>query len=258
MGEHRTDMSELTWPEYRDLLSDGAPVLLPVGTTEQHGPHLPLGVDWMLPQEMCRRVAAEIGGIVAPAITYGYKSHLRTGGGDRFPGSTNLSGGTLTALVHEVLSEFARHGAQRLLVLLGHGENEWFTREACDLAARDAAAAGREVQILLIGYWEVRDPGFIASIYPADEPLVPQLQHAAWTETSMMLHAFPDLVRRSEFPPDEKAMFPPYDVFPEPMDLVPASGVFSATSTATEESGRALISHTVERIIEAARTEFGL
>ena len=175
-----------------------------------------------------------------------------------FPGSTNLSGGTLTALVHEVLSEFARHGAQRLLVLIGHGEDEWFTREACDLAARDVAAAGREVQIMLIGYWEVRDPGFIASIYPVDEPLVPQLQHAAWTETSMMLHAFPDLVRRSEFPPDEKAVFPPYDVFPEPRDLVPASGVFSATSTATEESGRALISHTVERITEAARKEFGL
>ena len=258
MSEHRNDMSQLTWPEYRDLLSDGAPVLLPVGAMEQHGPHLPLGTDWQLAQEMCSRVAAEIGGIVAPAITYGYKSHLRTGGGDRFPGSTNLSGGTLTALVHEVLSEFARHGAQRLLVLLGHGENEWFAREACDLAARDAAAAGREVQIMLVGYWEVRDPGFIATIYPVDEPLVPQLQHAAWTETSMMLHAFPDLVRRSEFPPDEKAMFHPYDVFPEPMDVVPPSGVFSATSMATEESGRALISHTVERITEAARKEFGL
>jgi creatinine amidohydrolase len=161
--------------------------------------------------------------------------------------------------VHEVLSEFSRHGAQRLLVLIAHGEDEWFTREACDLAARDAAAAGREVKIMFISTYEPRDPGFIASINPTDEPFVPQHAHAAWAETSMMLHAFPDLVRRSEFPPDhEKATCPPYDVFPEPMDWVPASGVFSATSMATEELGRAIISHSVERIIEAARTEFGL
>src|SRR4051794_6264437 len=144
MTQHPVDMSELTWPEYRDLIARNAPITVPLGSVEQHGPHLPLGTDWMLITEMCRRVARAIDGIVAPPVMYGYKSHLRTGGGDAFPGTVNLSAATYTAVLLEVLSELIRHGATRLLVINGHSENEWFAREACDRAAAHATADGKE------------------------------------------------------------------------------------------------------------------
>lgn len=238
-------MSELSWPEYRDLLTRGAPIVLPIGSVEQHGPHLPLGTDWMVVRELCRRVAVAIGGICAAPIIYGYRSHLRTGGGDAFPGTTNLSGATFTSAVREILSEFVRHGAGRLLVVNGHYENEWFAREACHLAAGDAAASGHEVRIVVLNWWDPGDDKYIASIYPADEPMRPELQHASWVETSMVLHLFPDLVRQDAYPPDEVAKYPPYDVFPSHFEWLPTSGAQSVVSTSTEKAGQALVEHYV-------------
>jgi len=70
-------LDELSWPEFAQKVAAGAPVFLPLGSTEQHGPHLPLGVDVVLPTGVCERVAREIGGIVAPTVSYGCKSMPR-------------------------------------------------------------------------------------------------------------------------------------------------------------------------------------
>ena len=78
-------MAELSWPEFSAKMAAGAPVFLAVGATEQHGPHLPLGVDVILPTAIAERVARNVGGIVAPTIPYGYKSQPRSGGGEAFP-----------------------------------------------------------------------------------------------------------------------------------------------------------------------------
>ncbi len=64
----------------------GTVVFLPLGATEQHGPHLAMSVDVVLPTAVAERVAREIGGLVAPTIPYGYKSQPRSGGGEAFPG----------------------------------------------------------------------------------------------------------------------------------------------------------------------------
>jgi creatinine amidohydrolase len=250
------DMSQLTWTEYRDRLGGGCPVVLPVGAVEQHGPHLPLGTDWMVVQEICREVAVAIGGVAAPPVIYGYKSHLRTGGGDLFPGTTNLSGAALTTVVSEILGEFIRHGARQLLVVNGHYENEWFVREACDLAADAGLGGARQPRIVFLNWWDPGDDGYIATIYPSKEPMRPELQHASWVETSMMLHLFPELVRRDAYPPDELAKYPPYDVFPSNFEWLPPSGAQSAISPSTKEAGRALVEHYVAGIVAAARAEF--
>ena len=133
-------MAEMSWMEYRERLAgDGAVVLLPAGALEQHGPHLPLGTDAILATEMARRAAERVDGIVAPALTYGYKSQPRTGGGNHFCGTTSLDGGTLTATVRDLVRELARHGARRIAVIDGHYENQMFLTEGIDLAVRDAA-----------------------------------------------------------------------------------------------------------------------
>jgi creatinine amidohydrolase len=258
MSTHPLDMSELTWPEYRDLIAQGAPIAVPLGSVEQHGPHLPLGTDWMLITELCRRVAREIGGIVAPPLLYGYKSHMRTGGGDGFPGTINLSAATYTATVREVLSELVRHRATRLLVINGHSENEWFAREACDLAAADAAAGGREVRIVLMNFWAGADGRYIAGLYPGPGRWRPKVEHAAWVETSMLLHLLPEQVRQDAYPPDEVAEFPDYDVFPERSGWIPASGSQSPVGGSSREAGQAIADHYVDNLVAAARVELDL
>ncbi|WP_255969945.1 creatininase family protein, partial [Klebsiella pneumoniae] len=70
---------------------------LPCGATEQHGPHLPLGTDALLASAISAEVAARVGGLVAPALSYGYKSQPKCGGGQHFCGTTSLDGATLSA-----------------------------------------------------------------------------------------------------------------------------------------------------------------
>jgi len=111
-------MNRLSWPEYRSrTLDGGAPVLLPVGATEQHGPHLPLGTDALLASAVAEGVAQKVGGIVAPALAYGFKSQPKCGGGQHFTGTTSLDAATLVATVHDTVREFHRHGLRKLIVV---------------------------------------------------------------------------------------------------------------------------------------------
>src|SRR6478752_3463849 len=98
MHEQTVFAAELSWPDYDARVRDGStPILLPVGSMEQHGHHMPMNVDVLLPVEFARRVAVATGALVAPPFTYGYKSHQKSGGGNHLPGTTSLDGATLVA-----------------------------------------------------------------------------------------------------------------------------------------------------------------
>jgi creatinine amidohydrolase len=87
---------------------------------------LPLATDVILPEAVATRVAERTGAIVAPVISYGYKSQPKTGGGNHFPGTISLDASTLIAALRDVINEFARHGVRKLVVFDGHIENQWF------------------------------------------------------------------------------------------------------------------------------------
>lgn len=79
-------IAEMTWTEYdRRIRKTNPVVILPVGSLEQHGPHTPLATDTLIPTALSAAVAPRIGALVAPPISYGYKSQPRTGGGQSFP-----------------------------------------------------------------------------------------------------------------------------------------------------------------------------
>jgi hypothetical protein len=84
--------AELPWPDYQTAVAGGAAILIPIGSMEQHGHHMPLHVDVLLSTEFARRAAEAIGGLVAPPFAYGYKSHQKSGGGNHLPGTTSLDG----------------------------------------------------------------------------------------------------------------------------------------------------------------------
>ena len=76
-------IAKLDWKTYNGIVTEASPtVLLPVGSLEQHGPHLPLDVDSLIPTRISEAVAPKIGGLVAPTINYGYKSQPKSGGGE--------------------------------------------------------------------------------------------------------------------------------------------------------------------------------
>jgi creatinine amidohydrolase len=250
-----TMMNRLSWEDYRSRVQRrGDPVLLPVGATEQHGPHLPLGTDALLAGSVSNAVAQHVGGVVAPALAYGFKSQPKCGGGQQFCGTTSLDSATLVATVRDTVREFHRHGVRKLVMINGHYENQWFLIEGIDLAMRELGPDSG-LTVMRLEYWDFMTPKTLAAVFPNGFPGF-ALEHAAVIETSMMLHCFPDLVRLDLIPDDPPADFPPYDIYPTRTEWVPPSGVLSSARGATREKGELMCKEVSALIAQAVRKEF--
>lgn len=249
--------AELPWPDYDSRVRDGAvPILIPIGSMEQHGHHMPMHVDVLLPTEFARRVAVEVGGLVAPPFTYGYKSHQKSGGGNHLPGTTSLDGATLVAALRDVIKEFARHGVRKICLVNGHFENSWFIIEGIDLALRELKWSGiNDIKIVVLSYWDFVDKATIARLYP-DGFTGWDLEHGGVLETSLMLALYPHLVELDRAIDHAPASFPPYDVYPPKPEWTPPSGTLSSPREASEEKGHILLEVCVNGIVSALKTEF--
>lgn len=243
-------MNEMSWVAYRDRITrDHPPIFLPIGATEQHGPHLPLGTDALLATAVAASAARRLGGIVAPALSYGYKSQPKCGGGQHFCGTTSLDAQTLIGQVCDAVREFARHGVTRLVVLNGHYENQWFLIEGIDLAMRELGAAS-PLKVIRLEYWDFFTALTLDAIFPDGFPGY-ALEHAAVLETSLMLHYHPEMVHLDLIPDDPPADFPPYDLYPPDPAWVPPSGALSSARGASAEKGRLMADELATRIADA-------
>jgi creatinine amidohydrolase len=249
-------MAELSWPEWAAKIAAGAIVFIPVGATEQHGPHLPLNVDVILPTGVCERVAKAVGGMVAPTIAYGYKSMPRSGGGQTFPGTTSLDAQTLSHLLRDILRDLGAHGARKFVLVNGHFENAWPVVEGLDLGLRELRRDGiADVTAMKFEYWDFVRRETLDRIFPNGFPGT-ELEHASLIETSLMLLLRPDLVDVSKIPEQGPASFPPYDIFPAPPGYLRDTGVLADARGASAEIGGWLMADHVTLITEAVKREF--
>jgi len=245
-------MQDMTWQEYRDAVAGGAPVLVPVGSIEQHGPHLPLNTDVLIAERLALAVATRTNALVAAPIAYGYKSQAFSGGGQVFPGTTSLDGQTLILLARDILRELFRHGVRRVVLLSGHGENQFFLYEAADLALASASDA----KVAITGWWQQVPDALIDELFQGDFPGW-DLEHAATIETALMLALAPDAVRRDRIKDERIEEVPTYNLLPQPPDLVPASGLLSRATPASEAMGRRLVETIVERLAAIVERQLG-
>jgi creatinine amidohydrolase len=190
-------LADLTSPAAARVAGDPrAVVLLPLGAIEQHGPHLPLLVDWRGSEELARRVAPHLrrGGwrpVLAPAIPYGV-STLAVG----WPGTVSLSIPTLRRLIVEVVRGFASHGFRRFVLTNYQADPDHLAAIA---QARRALARSR-IRVLVAGF----APGARPPTPMVNRPVRALMRspnpgaewHSGELETAMMLSVEPKLVRR--------------------------------------------------------------
>ena len=247
-------MEEMTWPEVAEAAGANLPVVIALGSTEQHGPHLPLNTDVLIPVAIATEASQQVHLVIAPPIHFGAMSRPLSGGGETFPGTLSLRANTLITSTHEVLSGLARAGFRRICLQNWHYENSAYLWEACDLTS----AKYPDVRMLIL---ENPFPPFtdamLAEIFPKGFPGW-DVEHASIIETSLMYVIRPDLVRRDKVADDEAKRHPAWDVVPAPADFIPKSGVLWHPSEASEEIGRKVLRMCADNLATALRTEFGL
>lgn len=256
MSVYMEDLDAFTYR--RKVGAEGAPVLVPAGSIEQHGRHMPLGVDVMLSRTMAGETAGRIGGVVAAPIVYGYKSQQRSGGGNHLTGTTSLDGATVTAIARSLTLELVRHGVRRIAFVNGHFENYQFLYEGVDLAVQEVRHGGTDdLRVVLLSYWDFVGEQTIAQLYPKGFGGW-DIEHGGVLETSLMLHLFPELVNMSRLEDMPPAELPSYDVLPPCPERTPASGCLSSGVDATAEKGRLLLEVASMGMAESLVHEFGL
>lgn len=242
----------MTWPEVRDAIEREVPLILPVGSIEQHGPHLPLGTDSFVPHALALRVAERRPAIVLPTLMYAAYSRPRSGGGRTFPGSIGIRGSTLESVVAEVVGDLMRLGHRQIAVLNGHFENQWSVLEGLESAMEGREATHRA---LLIAWWDQVGPDDIDRIFGDAFPGW-EREHASLTETSLMEALHPDLVR-AELKADggaERVLN--YESLPAPTDTIWPTGVGYSAVGSSAELGAQLVDLVVGRLVEILDREF--
>jgi len=171
----------LSWPGLQQAAEQGAVVVVPLGATEQHGPHLPAGTDTLIASELALRAAqrASVPVVVGPVLNLGYSAHHR-----HLPGTVSLRADTLAGVVADVCRSVRSHGFRRIFMLNAHGGNAPF------LDASIALLAEERIYVAAASWW-----AFCAEALERElESELGGASHACELETSVLLTLAPSLV----------------------------------------------------------------
>lgn len=217
--------SDLTWQELPAVLADACQAaLLPVGATEQHGPHLGCGVDTLVAEQLCAVVSERTGVPVLPALAYG----CSLGHSHRWPGTIAVTPTLMIELVTQI-GDWAHHsGVRRLFIVNGHVTNAAPLR--CALEMLRSRHDDLMVAVLNTATLSER----VAAFHRADGAD----WHANDAETSLMLARAPALVRLDKLAEADDPDRTGGCVFAHPVNRTSTNGVTGKPSEATAEKGR--------------------
>ena len=241
-------LSKMTWQEVESALNETDIVVVPIGSTEQHGPALPLDNDAYIATELATRIAERLWDIkkivVAPTISFGFSPHHM-----EFKGTITLSEATLANMIVDICRSLVNHGFRKIILINGHGGNSSAIDNALHRMNGDT-----EAKIFNIEWWR-----FAADIISevASRPLF----HACDMETSLAWYLSQRVIDEKRV--DEPGRIPIPGFFeadmlsPPPkvstsfmMKEITDSGVVGYSTRATKEKGKIVADAILERLEE--------
>ncbi|MBI1898826.1 MAG: creatininase family protein [Acidobacteria bacterium] len=240
---------EFTWPEIRGAVAENRVAVLPVGTVEQHGPHLPLVTDVLTATEISRLAVERIPheAVLMPAVYYAFNEHHLD-----FPGTIAVEGTTFLNYVTDIGRSLAHHGFRKILLVNGHGSNVPFL----DIAARNITNRTDAV-CAMVPWWNLVPRELLEELRESAYP--GGMAHGCELETSVLLYLRGDLVQfekaEADFPPQRSEFFywdlqsPSPVFFQEFFSRYSRTGTSGDPTKATAEKGRRFVEGAVERMV---------
>lgn len=237
--------SELTWPEFQEQLANARQsAILPVGATEQHGPHLGTGMDWVLADKLCAVVSQRTNVPMLPVLPYGCSiGHSR-----RWPGTIALQPATLIQVVKEI-GDWAHHsGVRRLFIINTHVTNAAPLRCALELLR----AEHDDLMVCVLNSATISERVRNAHFADAED------WHANAAETALMMAIAPELVRENMIAGADDQDRTEGRIFSHPVNRTSLNGVTGSPSQASLALGQELFSWMVDdlsSLVESGKDE---
>jgi creatinine amidohydrolase len=240
-------LANMTWPEVEHRLKECEIVLVPLGSTEQHGPALPVSTDHYIATQFAYRAAEMIWDkhkvIVTPTVTFGFSPHHM-----EFKGTITLSELTLSSMIADICHSLAQHGFKRIILVNGHGGNETAISNAMhDMHGNIDAKVYNVNWYSLVGD-KIR------------EIVTPPAYHACDMETSVAWHLGQRVLEDKRVDELGKVLVPGF-VIPDMLAPPPKasvsynfkeitdSGVVGYSTKATKEKGKLIADAVLERLV---------
>ncbi len=258
------NIADLAYPDIQEYLTRSQIILIPLGSIEQHGAHLPLITDSITAEEVSRRAAEKADVLYTPTIWFGYSpQHLRGVGAGT--GTISLRPETWSELVYDVARSLIHHGFDKLIFVNGHGSNAKIADPVLRRIRYDTGA-----MVVFYKPYAERYIGMLADLLenpPEDTPG----WHASELETSQVMAARPNLVRmdravatragrpellpesflKRDGAPDVEFRGYQYFSFPLDHDEWTPSGVIGNPFTATPEKGEEALNRFADHLVDA-------
>ena len=196
-----------TWQEVEAYLQEKQSIIIPIGSTEQHGPNGLIGTDALCPEALGQALGKKLGVLVAPTVSVGMAQHHLA-----FTGSITLRPSTLIAVLQDTVNSLLRHGFDSFYFLNGHGGNIASVSAAfSEIYAQTSLQPGSHnrpsIRCKLTNWWDA----------PGVTPLCNDLfgdqdgSHATCGEISLTQYVYPDSIKTAEMTPGKAPVGPIYD-----------------------------------------------
>ena len=250
MTEGKHLYAEMTWPEVGRVAGEDRVVVIPIGTLEDHGPHLPIDTDVRIIDAICRgaceRVPESV--VLMPTVTHGYSPHHAD-----FPGPISIRWNIFVEHLLDITRSLVGHGFRRFILANGHGSNMPLVNMAARLTIIE------HPQTIACDYFYLYTPGGQEAIRSVRESAYPGgMSHACELETSIYLHMDPALVQMEKAEKDFS--MPPSDYFyfdwisgpgsmMEYWSTLSRNGTMGDPTVATKEKGQILLEAAIAELV---------
>ena len=240
-GDKAVLIEEITSTEFAKLAKKKPLVIVPFGSVEEHGSHLPLCTDAFQAEAVAMRVAEKFGALVCPTVKYGECISTRN-----FPGTLSISSKTVRHLAYDIISELARNGIDKIMILTGHAGSAHMA--ALKEGAMGVVEKNERLKIMLLSDYDLAYQ-LLGKEFPASDG------HGGLIETSRILNIRPELVNDSR--PKGARSGPKFMLLHDPERHNP-TGIVGDTTEASAAKGRKLDDYIVRELSKLVEENFGL